>query len=377
MNEKEIGEIRRRFKDDRNAIGSIRGCYVNELKHIVSQFNQPLSMLSEDERDMFLGVLRKTLSGKLGKNLLPMEFETQQVAYGEEHKLLMTVRDSALKDDAAVEELFRRIVETVELEDSYLIMLVQDSYDVPYRGKDGSRQDDGGNEVYRYIMCSICPVKETKPALSYYMRENEFHNRQMNHLVSPPALGFLFPAFDERSTNLYGALFYTKDTKASQEAMWSELFRCQPPMPAQAQKETFQTIFSEALEGQGSYEVVEGVHQQLREMMEVHKESHEPEPLTLNHGEMAGVLRSCGVPAHCAEEFGRKFQEAFGEETAINPANVIQPKQVEVAAADVTVRLPAEQSDLVSTRVIDGVKYILIRAQDGVQVNGVDIAIEE
>ena len=166
MNEKEIGEIRRRFKDDRNAIGSIRGCYVNELKHIVSQFNQPLSMLSEDERDMFLGVLRKTLSGKLGKNLLPMEFETQQVAYGEEHKLLMTVRDSALKDDAAVEELFRRIVETVELEGSYLILLIQDSYDVPYRGKDGSRQDDGGNEVYRYIMCSICPVKETKPALS-------------------------------------------------------------------------------------------------------------------------------------------------------------------------------------------------------------------
>ena len=132
MNEKEIGEIRRRFKDERNAIGSIRGCYVNELKHIVSQFNQPLSMLSEDEREMFLGVLRK--------NLLPMEFETQQVAYGEEHKLLMTVRDSALKDDAAVEELFRRIVETVELEGSYLIMLVQDSYDVPYRGKDGSRQ---------------------------------------------------------------------------------------------------------------------------------------------------------------------------------------------------------------------------------------------
>ena len=225
MNEKEIGEIRRRFKDDRNAIGSIRGCYVNELKHIVSQFNQPLSMLSEDERDMFLGVLRKTLSGKLGKNLLPMEFETQQVAYGEDHKLLMTVRDSALKDDAAVEELFRRIVETVELEGSYLILLIQDSYDVPYRGKDGSRQDDGGNEVYRYIMCSICPVKETKPALSYYMRENEFHNRQMNHLVSPPALGFLFPAFDERSTNLYGALFYTNDTKASQESMWSELFR--------------------------------------------------------------------------------------------------------------------------------------------------------
>ena len=375
MNEREVAELRRRFKPERNSFGKIRGCYVNELGHIAARFEQSLAMMSQDETELLLGVLRKTLSGTLGKNLVNLSFDTGEVAYGEEHKLLRALRDSALQDQGAVDAFFQRVSDSVKVEGGYLILLVSDAYDVPRRSR-GEEPEDSG-EVYRYILCSVCPVAETKPALSYYMRENEFHNRQMNQLVSAPAFGFLYPAFDDRAANLYGALCYTKDPAQDHEDFVQAVFHAQPPMPAAAQKETFQTIFSEALEGQGSYEVVEGVHQQLREMMEVHKESHEPQPLALNHGEMAGVLRSCGVPAHCAEEFGRKFQEAFGEETSINPANVIQPKQVEVAASDVTVRLPAEHSDLVSTRVIDGVKYILIRAQDGVQVNGVDIAIEE
>ena len=375
MTEKEVGEIRRRFRDERCGIGSIRGCYVNELGHIVSQFNQPLSMLTQDERDMFLGVLRKTLSGKLGRNLLSMEFETAQVAYGEEHKLLMDLRESALKDDQAVEEFFRRASESLEMEGGYLILLVHDAYDVPYRSRGGHRQDDASEEVYRYILCSICPIQETKPALSYYMRENEFHNRQMNHLVSAPAFGFLFPAFDDRSTNLYGALYYTRDTAHSQDAFWERIFRGQAPMPAAAQRETFQAILGESLEGEGSYEVVEAVHQQLREMVAAHKESHEPEPLALTQGEMGGVLRSCGVSAPCAEEFSRRFGESFGQEGKVSPGNLIDPKLVEVTTPDVTVRVSADRDDLVTTRVIDGVKYILIRAEDGVQVNGVDVAI--
>ena len=45
---------------------------------------------------------------------------------------------------------------------NYLILLVYDRYDVPYRAKDGERQEDAA-EVYSYLLCSICPVKQTKP----------------------------------------------------------------------------------------------------------------------------------------------------------------------------------------------------------------------
>lgn len=40
-----------------------------------------------------------------------------------------------------------------------------------------------------------------------------------------------------------------------------------------------------------------------------------------------------------------------------------------------TIHVKAERSDLVETRVINGVQYILIRADEGVEVNGVHIHI--
>ena len=50
-------------------------------------------------------------------------------------------------------------------------------------------------------------------------------------------------------------------------------------------------------------------------------------------------------------------------------------KQLEVKTPDVTIKVNPERSDLVETRVIDGARYILIRAEEGVEVNGVQIHI--
>ena len=375
MNEREVGEIRRRFKPERNSFSHIRGCYVNELGHIVSQFDQSLAMMSQDETELFLSVLRKTLSGGLGRNLVDIEFETQQVAYGENHRLLMDLRNSGLKDNAAVQTFFEKVAAAVKLEDcSYLILLVHDTYDVPYRTKGGDKQEDASDQVYSYILCSICPITETKPALSYYMRENEFHNRQMNQLVSAPELGFLFPAFDDRATNLYNALCYTRDPSQSHQEFVDAVFGAEAPMPATAQQENFRTVLGEALEEDCSYEVVQAVHDQLREMIAVHKENKEKEPLKLSRGAATGVLRSCGVSAEKAEVFERKFGQTFGEETALSARN-LEVRQTELRTPDVVIHVNPDRGDLVKTKVIDGRKYILICADDGVEVNGVEIKI--
>lgn len=375
MNEREVGEIRRRFKPERNSFSHIRGCYVNELGHIVSQFDQSLAMMSQDETELFLSVLRKTLSGGLGRNLVDIEFETQQVAYGENHRLLMDLRNSGLKDSAAVQTFFEKVAAAVKLEDcSYLILLVHDTYDVPYRTRGGDKQEDASDQVYSYILCSICPITETKPALSYYMRENEFHNRQMNQLVSAPEMGFLFPAFDDRATNLYNALCYTRDPSQSHQEFVDAVFGAEAPMPATAQQENFRTVLGEALEEDCSYEVVQAVHDQLREMIAVHKENKEKEPLKLSRGAATGVLRSCGVSAEKAEVFERKFGQTFGEETALSARN-LEVKQTELRTPDVVIHVNPDRGDLVKTKVIDGRKYILICADDGVEVNGVEIKI--
>ena len=194
MNEKEISEIRRRFRPDRSGISHIRGCYVNENREIVSQFDQSLGLMSQEESEKLLAILRRTLSGTLGKNLADITFSTQQVVDSEEHRLLMALRGSSLADEEAVQALFQRVISSLTLEGNYLILLAHDTYDVPYRAKDGERMDDASDQVFSYILCSICPVKLTKPALSYFVYENAFHDLKADWVVSPPEAGFLLPA---------------------------------------------------------------------------------------------------------------------------------------------------------------------------------------
>ena len=375
MNEKEISEIRRRFRPDRSGISHIRGCYVNENREIVSQFDQSLGLMSQEESEKLLAILRRTLSGTLGKNLADITFSTQQVVDSEEHRLPMALRGSSLADEEAVQALFQRVISSLTLEGNYLILLAHDTYDVPYRAKDGERMDDASDQVFSYILCSICPVKLTKPALSYFVYENAFHDLKADWVVSPPEAGFLFPAFDERTTNLYNALYYSRDIGENHPELIDALFRTPPPMPAAVQKETFESLLGETLAEDCSYHVVQAVHSQLRDMIEEHKASKEEQPLLLSKGEVRSVLSSCGVAAPHVDAFEAQYDQAFGPEAGLSPRNLVDPKQLEVRTPDVTIHVNPERSDLVETRMIEGTRYILIRANEGVEVNGVSIQI--
>lgn len=375
MNEKEIAELRRRFRADKSSISRVRGCYVNEKREIISQFDQSLGILGQTESEQLLTTLRKTLSGTLGKNLLDIPFDTRQVVEGDQHKLLMTLRNSSLRDEEAVSAFYQRVIQSLDLEGNYLILLVQDDYDVPYRSKDGERQDDASSEVFRYILCSICPVKQTKEALSYYVYENAFHSISADWVVSAPEMGFLFPSFDERSTNLYDALYYCKDTSQTHPDFVEAVFHAPAPMPAEAQMETFQTLLEDTLSDDCRYQVVQSVHGQLREMIEEHKANKVEDPLVVDKGTVRRVLEHSGVAEEHVEAFAERYDDAFGADADLSPRNLVDTKQLEITTPDVTIKVSPDRGDLVETRLIDGARYILIRAEEGVAVNGVPIQI--
>lgn len=375
MTEREIAELRRRFRPDRSAITHVHGCYVNENREIVARFDQSIALMTQEESESLLAILKRTLSGTLGKNLLDIEFTTRQVAEGGEHGLLMALRDSGLKDQEAVEAFFQKAIGALNLEGNYMILLAHDTYDVPYKAKDGQEQEDASGEVYSYLLCSVCPVKPTKPALSYSAHENEFHRLRQDWVVSPPELGFLFPAFDDRSANLYNALYYNRDPGENYPDFVEAVFRTPVPMPAAAQKETFQSVLGEALSDDCSYGVVQAVHDQLCGLIADHKANKEEEPLVITKGAVKCVLRAAGVSDSRMNAFDAGYDEAFGEGTALSPRNLVDTSRMEVRTPDVTIKVNPERSDLVATRVINGVKYILIRADEGVEVDGVNIHI--
>lgn len=377
MNDKEIGEIRRHLRRDRSNITAIYGCYVNEAKEIVTQFRQSTGIMPENEGDKYFALFRRVLSGSLGKNLIDITFKTSQVAGSPEHKLLMDLRGSKLEDEEARSSLFQKIIDSIVIEGGYLILLGCDSYDVPFKSKDDSFQKDAGDETYTCIVCAICPVKQTKANLHYVPEEKVFHDGAMHQMVSAPALGFLFPAFDNRSTNIYNALYYTHDVKSSQDGLIEALFNTPVPQPAAEQKKTFEALLTTSLEEECSLDVVQTVHDQLCQRIELHKESKVAEPLMISKEDVKEVLSSCGISdAHMAK-FSVDYDEAFGFEAELHPKNIIDNKHFEVKTPDVVIQVDPARSDLIETRIIGGVKYLMICADENIEVNGVNIHIGE
>lgn len=377
MNDKEIGELRRHIRQERSNITAIHGCYVNENKEIISQFRMSTGMMPENESDKYYALLRKVLSGAIGKNLIDIAFKTSQVADSSEHKLLMNLRETKLKDETLLEEFFKKIIDSVSLEGNYLILAACDSYDVPFKSKDDLSSADQSEEVFTYILCAVCPVKQTKANLHYVAEEKLFHDGAMHDLVSAPAVGFLFPAFDNRATNIYNALYYTRNIKENQDAMIEALFNTPVPQPAATQKKTFEALLTTSLGEDCSLDVVQTVHDQICQRIEMHKEAKVPDPLMISKEDVKDVLKECGVKEDHISKFSVDYDEAFGFEADLHPKNIIDNKHFEIKTPDVVIKVDPARSDLIETRIIGGVKYILICADENVEVNGVNIHISD
>ncbi len=375
MNQKELGELRRRFQPDRSAINHVYACFVSSAREIILDSDLSLTLLPKEEGEQYLALLKKTLSGTLDKNLLPVTFSTQQVMEGAPHRLLRELRDSKLQDPALRRKLYEAIRGSLEWEGSYLILLAFDRYDVPYKGADGETLEDSSDTVFSYFVCAVCPVKEEDPQLGYFPKEKEFHC-VAGQTVTPPALGFLFPAFDDRAANIYSALLYARKAEEPHPELVEGLFGTRPPVTAGQQKEGFHTALTEALEEECGMDVVQAVHEQLVTRIADHKESRDPEPLAVSSQDLAVMLQSSGISRERADKFRKECDDRFGEDAALNPANLIGSRRFEIKTEKATLSLAAEDSYLVEERIIDGRRYLLIPAEDGMELNGLPIRIK-
>lgn len=376
MNTKEIGEIRRRQRRDRSNMTAIYGCYINDNKEIISEFQQSTGMMPENEAEKYFALLRRTLGGTLGKNLIDISFPTALVANAPEHKLLMDLRRSKLSAGELRRKFYQKVMESLSLDSSYLILLGCDSYDVPFKSMDGETQNDQSDSSYTYLLCSICPVKQTKANLHYVPEEKQFHDGNMVNAVSSPALGFLFPAFDNRATNIYNALYFHRSVKENYAPFVDAIFHCPVAKPAFEQKQSFEALLSSSLDEECSLEVVQTIHDHIRQQIEMHKDSKIPEALMIGKEQVKATLQECGISEKHMAKFSVDYDEAFGHEALLHPQNIIDHKKIAISTPDVIIKVAPDRGDLIESRVIDGKKYILIRAEENVQINGVDIYME-
>lgn len=371
MNKREVLEIRKHFTPEANTITRICGCYIDGEKNIKLESKEAFYSLPEEEIFKYFNIFKQTLSGTIGKNLLNMEFPLKQEANGGTQEFLLRLRDSRLEDDVLIEEFYQKIMGHYAYGENYYIILIHVAYDIPGKSTDGTEMFDASDDVYEYLLCSLCPVHLSKPGLCYNTEKNSIENRIRDWIVEPPMQGFLFPAFNDRNTDIHNILYYSKNSEELQPELVAEVLGCELPMSAVTQKETFNTLVSETLGEECDYEIVRTIHEKLNEIIEENKDT--PEPVTLTRPDVKRLFEVSGVPETSMESFDTNFRETAGEDATLLVSNIAAARKFSIEMPDVVIKVNPERTDLVESKIIDGRQCLIIPINDHVEVNGVNV----
>ena len=372
MTRKELNEIKSQYTLEDCGILRLCGCYVDGERNKITQFNENFLNLPEEEKHKYFDIFKKTLSGTPGKNLVDMKFNVDAYADEGARTFLMNLRDSGLKDDRLLNEFYDRIINNYSYVGNYLILLINQVYDIPAVTTDNIEMDDASDEVYSYILCSICHVNLSKPGLGYDEEDNNFHDKKQNLMVDVPDVGFLFPAFNKRSADEDMTLFYTKDVSEFEDGLIDCLLDCAVPLPAKQQKETFTSLVNEALGEEADLEIVKNIHENLEQIIE-EKKQESPAPVMLDKTEMKDLLEKSGVKEEKLENFEEHFEMAAGEHGKLVASNVSSGKKFEVKTPDVVIKINSDKTDIVSTQIIDGRQCLVIQIDERLEVNGISV----
>ena len=322
------------------------GCYVDCNHEKVCKFGGKFLTLEEDEYYKYLEISNKVLSGTLGNNLLNLQFPLEEEEVGGRQQILMALRDSELNDETLLDTYYDLVIDTYDEAGNYLILLYLDSYDVMTRTKDNINVDES-EEVYKYMLCAICPVTLSKPGLGYLEKEQRIGARIRDWVVGAPETGFLFPAFNDRSTDIHSTLFYTKNTKEPHSEFMTNGLGCGVERTATEQKMAFHSIVRNVLgaEDESTDDKLLDIQQNLSEMADDYAETHDDDddPFILDSEAMNKVLSDCHVSEEKISRIEKSVNEAFGDKPPI-AANVIDSKAL--AANEIRVEKLALESQV-------------------------------
>ena len=320
MNKKEILELKRRFKKDAATFTRVCGCYVDCNHNKICKFGNTFLNLEEDEFYKYLEIANKALSGTLGNNLLELHFQIEEEEVGGRQQILMALRETQLQDEALLDTYYDLVIDSYDHAGNYLIVLFHDAYDVMTRTSDNNNLDES-EEVYEYLICAICPVDLSKPGLGFLENEQRIGPRVRDWVVGAVDTAFLFPAFNDRSTDIHSTLFYTKNTKEPHSEFMANGLGCGVERTATEQKMAFHSIVRNVLgaEDEHTDDVLSDIQQNLSEMIDEYQETHDDEEdVFLLDKEVVGkLLADSDISEEKAARIEKSVDEAFGEKPPI------------------------------------------------------------
>lgn len=373
MNKKEIGELKKQFTITDNTLTCICGCYVDGEGTMKTTFHEAFPPLPEEEQFKYLDLFKKGLSGMVGKTLFDLDFSISQEQEEDGfHSLLLALRASKFKDETLLSSFYEQMMEQLDMDGNYLILLGRGVYDIPGKSADNETMFDASDDVYEYLLCILCPVKLSKPGLSYQETEGRFGPCPLNWAVDMPSTGFLFPAFTNRSTDIHSALLFVKNAKSYQSGLVEGLFGHMPLIFGDTQKEAFAALLSDGLGEKCGFETVVSISGELMERLEETGD----EPGTLSCSELQGMLLEHGADMPDIESLSEQYEAYMQSPEPMLLSHLVGNKKTEIRTEEAVLQLSAERAETLITTTQQGRTYLMLPLDGEVTVNGVPVCFK-
>lgn len=355
---KELYEIKRQMRIENCGISKITVYIVDSERNCRLEFKKTFLNLPEEEQFKYFDIFRSVLSGKPGRKMFQLDFKCKERAAH-----LLDIVASGLQDDEIRQIFLEEIADFVGVSNKTytLILIASGVYDVPKIAKDGADLDES-EEVYRYMIGCLCPVNLSQAGLSYKPDLADVQERTRDWVVSVPTQGFLYPAFTDRSSDPEHVWYYSKHPNNPDEGLISEVLKCHLPQTPIKQQEVFRESLN-AVNRKVSLEQAKDIYHSLGDIQEIKMDMTDKR---LKASEMENLLRGIGIDPDTAAESTKEYDKA-----EIDPENIVNTKRFEIGLSDAHITVAADRTDLVTTRMIDGEKYILIKADGDICANGI------
>lgn len=355
MNKKEINEIKKIFTPANCSLTRICSCYVDAEKNKRAELKEAFLSLPEEEAFKYFNIFRGALSGTVAKNLINLDSPSDY---------LLQLRDSQLRDESLLDEFYDKVIESYDYGENYYIVLVHGIYDVPGKAQDGTVMEDASDYVYEFVQCAICPVKLSKGALSYNTDKNAVESRKRDWIVEAPDAGFLFPAFNERQTDIHAALVYNKKPENDLEQLISNVLGTAAPITADKEKNVLDNITEEVLGDNCTFKNVKGIYEDIMELVEESEDGNARIDLDC----IKRLMENNGGNHEKLNEFEALDYKTFYELSAVN---VVNTKAFEIKTEGLDIRVKPEYTSRVECHMIDGRPCIVMAVSDYLEVGGI------
>lgn len=371
MNKKEVAEIKKNFTDSSGffTLNHILTAYVDPQKNILCKDNKLYSLIPEDEGAVMLESLKKILSGRLGKNLTEYGFPNEEYAEdGAQSDLYAAVRGK-LEDEVSCDKLLARIVNNMEYEMAYALIIGYCSYSVMTKDRNDESFDDAAEE-YNFIAAAVCPVSTGDDGLMFDRENSSIVKKANTDLIisRAPTDGFFYPVFSDRSPDVNRVMYYTKAPKKPNISVVEDVLGCNFVMTCQSEKETFQQVLTDVVGDELSYTVITQVNEALRDI--VSNAKNETEMPLIDDNKLHGILFDAGVSSEKLDALPAVFKEKVGEADGLTAENLVENKMV-LATPEITINISREAAEKVRTSVIGGRRCLVIDLDDpSISING-------